>query len=240
MAAGNGNPDPGDAQRRLLAAIEPALALPTVIPLTEIVLPPGISIAQHDVASRNVVWLRFCGLNADLIAEKTGLELRQVSRFLKSAEFHRLYERHRSAMLAQVDDVMRERLQEVVGEAIETKVWLMRNARNGFLRNRVASELIQLGREIMQLGKGNVTDLLKAVHEQAVKESKDGSRTTTQRVTLEGDSAVVAQALRRTGDGATGDSPAPAPDDSPGSGGSGERAPEAPVAPGGAGSDETG
>src|SRR5712664_2848795 len=98
MAGKSGNSGANEAQRKLLAAVEPALALPDDIPLAEFVLPPGIRIAQHPIASRNVVWLRYCGLHPDEIAERTGLDGGAIKRFLKSQEYHLIYSKHRDTM----------------------------------------------------------------------------------------------------------------------------------------------
>lgn len=229
-----------DTRARLFAALGPTLDLPATEPTPYDTLPAGVKLAQHPVMAHNVVWLAFCGFRDFEISRKTGIPTRTIKEFLDSHEFERYYARQRDVMLAKIDDTMRERLQEVVLEAIETKIWLLRNANREALRNQIASELIVLGREILSVGRGNVSDLLRAVHEQAVKEGKNGSRTTTQRVTLEGDPAVVAAAIRGGRPGAAGGRPDSPPDD-PASGDSrGQGTPEAALPPGEPGRDPVG
>lgn len=227
------------AKEALTAAILPALALPQPpAPISAITAVNRYhqKIIDSENLTNQVVWLRFCGLREIDIAQRTGISQPTISKYINSDEYRSAYVRLRDSMLARVEEAMRERLQEVVIEAIEVKIDLMRTHRNGFLRNRAASELIALGREALQFGRGNVSDLLTAIHEQAVKEKGDGTRTTTQRVTIEGSPENVAAALRSR-NGAGGSGPPPPTDGGPGPESRAERLAEAPIDAGGARSD---
>lgn len=231
--------DGRSARERLLKAIEPSLALPDaplppMPPLPKTKSAVDLAVATDENMARNVVWLAFTGLKHTEIADRTGYPEEVISAYLRSKPYRALREQLRDSMMARVNDALNERLQEVVLEAVEVKIRLLRDSGSPFLRNRVASELIELGKEAVALGRGNVSDLLKAVHEQAVKEKADGTRVTTERVTLEGSPAVVAAAVRgrNGGYGAPGDRPSSPPDHRSGEDGAGVGSAEAPGAAG--------
>ncbi len=225
---------------RLLEIVTPALALPGSLEPKGTLGDYRIMLADENMA-RNVVWLAFCGLYPEEIVSRTGYTLGAVKGYLVSDEYRALREGMKATMLARVNEALRERLTEVVLEAVEMKIRFMRTHSDASLRNRIATELIELGREAISLGSSNVTDLLKAIHEQAVRERDDGTRITTERVTLQGSPEVVAAALRSSGrgNGHPGDSPAARSDDRAGQAGAGDGTPEAALAPGEPGGDET-
>lgn len=234
------------ARQRLLEAVDPALALPDspappIPPITGRVSAVQRAILTDENMARNVVWLAFTGMKEDEIVARTGYPEKVISTYLVSAPYRTLREQMHDMMMAKVNDALRDRLQEVVLEAVEVKIRLMRTASSAYLRNKAASDLIELGREAIALGRGNVSDLLKAVHEQAVKEKEDGTRITTERVTLEGAPSVVAAALRggNGSHGASGDRTPTPPDHRSGESGPGVGAAETPAAPGVPGGDET-
>jgi len=108
-----------------------------------------------------MVWLWFCGVHsASEIARRVGCAEATVRSFVGSPAFIAAYQRELPVMTAGLDELAKKRLAEVLMEAIELKIWLMRYHRNGHLRNKVANELIMLGKEAVQMGRGNVTELL--------------------------------------------------------------------------------
>jgi hypothetical protein len=223
------------ARERLLQAVTPTLALPDAIPPAEEII-AGTGPNDHPNVRRNIVWLKFCGLKPRAIAERTGLAVSSVETFIKSPGFFSYYEHERAAMLSRVDEAMRERLQEIVMEAIEVKIDLMRHTKREALQNQIATELIELGSRALQVGSGAASDLIKAIHEKAVKEKRDGTRVQTQRVTLSGSPQAVAAAIgRRDGDGPAGDRPPTGPVDSGSADGADTGAPETPAAAGSTG-----
>lgn len=149
--------------------------------------------------SQQVVWLRFFGYSNHAVAERLKVSDDSIDRYVKTPHFVDLYEKERPAMLAKVDDALRERVQEVMLEALQVKIDLMRSAScNRFLKNKIATELLELGKQAIG-GSGRPSDEIWAIYEEAKREGPKGT-TITKTTRIEGPpEATLPVAARRSG-----------------------------------------
>jgi len=134
----------------------------------------------------SVLWLKFCGVSNRMVAQKLALSKDAVNRFVKSDYFIQLYDSNRSEMLGRVDEASRERLQEVTLEALEVKIDLMRNTHSPALRNKIASELLDLGLDAAKAVHGGASAAIVAVYERAKRRKNADGSVTTEKVRVTG------------------------------------------------------
>ena len=101
-----------------------------------------------------LLWLRFCGTTIAKCAALTGLSRDSILRYMKTEAWHRRYEEKKAEFLSRVNEAVTGRLQEVALEALETRLRLMRTAKDKFLRDRIAKDLLQMGLEAAKGARG--------------------------------------------------------------------------------------
>lgn len=194
-----------------------AAALVSALPALEPVDPNSLrghesSIVRSGLAEVVCQYV-FSGHSNVVIARKTGIGVDSLDRFLRTPYFQHLYASKKEMLLAAVDELSRERVQEILLQAIEKKYDIMMDERTSRgLADKIATDFIQMGERMLRTGKGRVSDALKAIFEQTMTQRGKNGEETKATIRLEGTPADVAAASRSVR----------GPDDA-GTGGSGPR-----------------
>lgn len=162
-----------------------------------------------------VCWLVFVGRRPEQIGQKLGVSKETVQRLVQTPYFKALYESKLDTMRGMVDQKARERVQEIVMEAIE----FLYDAMTGKTHDRVAMpqriEIAKyfhtLGQKMLTTGAGGPSDIIKAIYEKSVtRKNADGTQTTI-RAVLQGSPQAVsphAHDLEASGEGFGSEHPA--------------------------------
>lgn len=168
-----------------------------------------------------VIWLKACSWSSRAIARHLGISAKTVDRFCRRPDFADMVERTALEVGARVNDAARLRTLNVLSEALETKIVLMRDKKaNPYLRDKIATDLWNWGQEFLKAsGGGGDKNALKAMMEMVQRvRGKDG-KVTEMRARVTGSPEAVqaaAATLPGTGDDSVRGSEGAGPDGSAG------------------------
>jgi hypothetical protein len=176
-----------------------------------------------------VVWLKALSWSNRAIAQHLGCSASSVDRIVRMPEFAAMVEQTALDVTSRINEVARLRILNVMAEAVETKIALMREKRtNAYLRDKIATDLYQWGQEYIKTGGAGPegANPLKAMLEMVQEiRGKDGT-ITKKRARVEGTPeqvAAAASSLPGSGDEPGAGGEGAGLDGAPGAGGGGER-----------------
>ena len=129
---------------------------------------------------------KFAGLSHREIAKRTEMTPRLIRTLVLDPRFAMVYGEFRKDRIGKIGDSIGERVSEVMQEALEVKIDMLRRSKSEWLKNTIANELIQMGKEFTH-GKGSVlSDELKGIWQRAIKRSLPDGTTVTETQTVTG------------------------------------------------------
>lgn len=154
------------------------------------------SIVRSGLAETIVTYV-FSGLSNVAIGKRTGVGVDTVDRFLRTPYFQALYASKREMLLSGVEEMQRERIQEILMQAVEKKYTIMMDEHTSRgLADKIATDFIQMGERMLKMGKGRTSDALAAIFEQTLKQRGKNGQETTSTVRVSGTVEEIAAATR--------------------------------------------
>ena len=151
---------------------------------------PGVAIQwQKSGLRESLAWCIFCGLSARAAAKKLNLAVSTTQKYVKTPEFVQFYENHKGQLLNKVNEGAQERFQETLMWAVNEKIRLAKRTRNDHLKNKVLSELIELGLETFKGTRASFSEELTTIWERARKRRDAQGNEVTEKVTIKGPGA---------------------------------------------------
>jgi len=154
---------------------------------------------------------QFAGLSHREIAKRTEMTPRLIRELVLDPRFAMVYGEFRKERIGKIGDSIGERVAEVMQEALEIKIEMLRRSQSEWLKNTIANELIAMGKEFTH-GKGSVlSDELKGIWQRAIRKSLPDGTTITETRTVTGNlgpGTVDVEITRDSGD--SGDQTVPA------------------------------
>jgi len=178
-----------------------AAALVAAIPVLPAVDPASLrgheSTIERSGLTEMVCQLVFAGHSNVAIGKRLGIGTDTLDRFLHTPYFQAVYASKREMLLGLVDELSRERCQEILLQAIEKKYSIMVDPTTSRgLADKIATDFIQMGERMLKMGKGRTSDALAAIFEQTLKQRGKDGKETTATVRISGTVAEVAAASR--------------------------------------------
>lgn len=182
-----------------------AQALVSAIPVLEPVDPNSLRGHESSIVRSGLTEIIctyvFSGLSNVAIGRKTGIGVDTIDRFLRTPYFQHVYASKRDGLLGAVDEMQRERIQEILMQAIEKKYSIMIDpSTSRGLADKIATDFITMGERVLRTGKGRMSDALDAIFEQTLKKRSQNGVETTATVRIKGSPEEVAAAARRVQD----------------------------------------
>ena len=129
---------------------------------------------------------QFAGLSHREIAKRTEMTPRLIRELVLDPRFAMVYGEFRKDRIGRIGDAIGERVSEVMQEALEVKIDMLRRSKSEWLKNTIANELIQMGKEFTH-GKGSVlSDELKGIWQRAIRKNLPDGSTVTETRTITG------------------------------------------------------
>lgn len=129
---------------------------------------------------------QFAGLSHREIAKRTEMTPRLIRTLVLDPRFAMVYGEFRKDRIGKIGDSIGERVSEVMQEALEVKIDMLRRSKSEWLKNTIANELIQMGKEFTH-GKGSVlSDELKGIWQRAIRKHLPDGTTVTETQTVTG------------------------------------------------------
>jgi len=129
---------------------------------------------------------QFAGLSHREIAKRTEMTPRLIRALVLDPRFAMVYGEFRKERIGKIGDAIGERVSEVMQEALEVKIDMLRQSKSEWLKNTIANELLQMGKEFTH-GKGSVlSEELKGIWQRAIRKNLPDGTTVTETRTVTG------------------------------------------------------
>lgn len=126
----------------------------------------------------------FSGMSTREIADHMAIDRRLIKRVMLDPRYAQAYDLFKREIVGKIADALTQRVSETMIDALELKITLMKKAKSEWLKNQIANEILEMGKEITH-GKGSgLSDQLTAIWQRAIKKSLPDGTTVTETQTL--------------------------------------------------------